>query len=205
MPLKIHEEVALRKKRHTETVMHSSARSDWRTPPAMFKALDAEFSFKVDVAADADNHLSLFWYGPGSSYPDALQIPWDPAAPLFINPPYDKTHPVGPWVEKAWVESQRGCTVVGVLPFSPQTQWYRRWVMGQCAEPYEDLVDDDRGKLWMGHAAMEERRLPHRVSFLLPDGSPAQNAPGNTVVVVWRPNYGLVGPWQPAVRYWSYR
>ncbi len=183
-------------KRHTERVMHSSARSEWRTPPALFVALDKEFHFDVDVAADRDNHLCDTWYGPGADAygrpTDALDVNWGRRC-YFMNPPYAKAEkrPIDPWVAQAWQTSyQMGGIVVGVLPFSPQTEWFRTYVMGMT-DPF--------------HAAAELRMLPHRVTFNRPDGTPADNAPGNTVIVIWRPNPGYVGPWQPAVRYWSYR
>ena len=33
----------------------------------------------------------------------------------------------------------------------------------------------------------------------------AANAPGNTCIVIWQANPGYVGPWQPTLRYWSYK
>ncbi len=190
-------------KRHTERVLHSSARSDWRTPPVLYLALNLEFSFTLDVAADDINHLGSHWFGAHGAEEDGLAADW--AGVCFMNPPYDKQHPIGPWIRKAWSESQQGCTVVGVLPFSPQTRWYRQYVYGQALDPRCPDGCDCGGEHWSGHAAMEERRLTHRVAFLRPDGTKVDDAPGNTVIIVWRPNPGYVGPWQPAVRYWSYR
>ncbi len=178
-------------KRHTEAVMHSSARSDWRTPPELFQALDDEFEFDIDVAADVGNHLVLHWFT------DALNEEWGVGNACFMNPPYSKLEhlPIEPWIKKAFYSSMYGTTVVGVLPFNPQTKWYLRYVYGLMhRSPTEPF-----------HAAMEERRIPHRVTFNRPDGTPADNAPGNTVIIVWRPDPGYVGPWQPATRYWSYR
>ncbi len=183
-------------KRHTEQVMHSSARSDWRTPPRLFAVLDREFHFHTDVAATRDTRLCAGYYGPDhheEGFRDALLCGWGVRRTCFMNPPYDLKHPIGPWIKKAWRESYVGATVIGVLPFSPQTEWYRDYIYGHS------------GFLDLFHAAAEERRLSHRVTFLRPDGTPADNAPGNTVIIVWRPNPGYVGPWQPAVRYWSYR
>lgn len=34
-----------------------SIRDLWQTPPKLFKALNNEFGFTLDVAASADNHL----------------------------------------------------------------------------------------------------------------------------------------------------
>ncbi len=187
----------LSNKRHIETVQHSSKKSDWRTPPPLFAKLDTEFEFTVDVAAHAQNRL-LFalptevrpWFGPGGFCEDGLAADWS-AHTCFMNPPYSKEEKlrIDPWIEKAWSESQRGATVVGVLPFNPQTAWYRHYVYGHELK----------------HAAMEVRQLSHRVTFNYPDGTPADNAPGNTCIVIWKPNPGYIDLWQPVVRYWSYR
>jgi len=187
-------------KEHIQQVMHSSAKSDWRTPTPLFNALDEEFGFTVDVAAGSMSCLVYvlekpMWFGPGGLQEDGLVARWG-SMTCFMNPPYSKKEhlPIEPWIEKAWLESRQGATVVGVLPFNPQTKWFRRHVMG--------LTDALPTSF---HAAMEVRMLPHRVTFSRPNGEPADNAPGNTCIVVWRPNPGYVGPWTPAMRYWSYR
>lgn len=232
--------------RHDIAVQHSSKRSNWRTPPALYHALDREFHFQIDVAADDDNALSEEYLTIAEN---GLAVDWHTpcGGACFMNPPYrrgDKkaippipAEPIGPWIEKAWTESRRGATVVGVVPFSPQTQWYQRHVMGHvvgvhdveqsgtypepqdgwtcfhCGETFwkdaearEHFGEHPTAHRWMGHAAMEVRQLPYRVTFIDPDTEePAANAPGNTCIVVWKPNPGYVGLWQPVVRYWSYR
>ena len=211
-------------KRHDIAIQHSSKRSDWRTPQTLFNALNDEFTFVLDAAASEADHLVAQWMGPGGEDPDALVVAWslvlDEVAraggghgAIFMNPPYSRgdsqadppipAAPIEPWIEKAFTSSRDGgCTVVGVLPFSPQTEWYRAWVYGHSADPRLYRPD---GR-WRGHAAMEVRQLPHLVTFIDPaTGEPAANAPGNTCIVIWKPNPGYVGPWQPTVRYWSYR
>ncbi len=141
---------------------------------------------------------------------------------FFMNPPYSKKlaaaftsgkilvkgveqdHPIDlaqaramrieNWMHTAWVEGQKW-TGVGIIPYSPQTRWWRSCVCG---------LDPDSGD-WRGFAAVEVRKLPHRATFFRPDGEPANNAPGNTAVVIWRPDHGYWGPWQPVERYWTYR
>ena len=117
---------------------------------------------------------------------------WEPHP---IDPYLATVYEVETWAKKCWEQSQRGCTIVAVMPFTPQTEWYRKYVLGH--------TEDFRG--WSGHAAQQERRLPHRISFLRPDGSAADNAGVNSVIVVWTPMTGVVGPWQPHSFYWSYR
>lgn len=98
------------------------------------------------------------------------------------------------WAWKAYEESMKGFTTIGVFPYSPQTEWFRAYVMG---------LDPDGN--WYGHAAYDYWKIPYRVSFLAPDGSKQGNAGVNTCVVQWRPNPGFYGPWVPGGRYWSYR
>lgn len=122
--------------------------------------------------------------------------------PHPVDPSLARIYNVEPWAEKCWRESLAGMTTYAVVPFAPQTDWYRRYVYGHIQG---EIVDGRYPTTWIGHAAMEERRLPHRISFLWPDGSPAQNAGVNSVIVKWAPGSRIVGPWQPHSFYWSYR
>lgn len=198
-------------KRHADAVQHSSKEPNWRTPPSLFAQLDQEFAFIIDAAATKDVTLCQRYFGPDVADPvlrDALTVDWDfwrnrwydtagPGYAIFVNPPYSRELklPIGPWIEKCWLESQKGAVIVGVIPYSPQTEWWRKWVEGH--EPLD-------GTLATFHAAREVRKIPHRVSFLRPDGTEADNAGGNTAIVVWKPKSGLVAPWVPWSSYWDY-
>lgn len=223
---------------HDQRIIHSSEDPNWRTPRACYDALDREFFFEIDLAADAESCLHPdCWLGPGSPLGEnALVADWMAVASKlsvlpsgFLNMPFSRMlaaayrtgrikregvwveHPIDllkaqsyeieSWVQKCWEESQRGFTVAALVPFAPQTEWYRRYVYGHA--PIEQQEGGYTG--WSGHAAREERRLPHRISFLRPDGSPAANAGVNTAIIVWKPGTGIVGPWQPHQFYWSYR
>jgi phage N-6-adenine-methyltransferase len=208
-------------KRHTEAVQHSSKDPNWRTPPTLFAALDREVCFVLDVAADRQNKLCGHYFGldqDDETLRNGLQVDWaayvdryypvdvmkNPLA-VFMNPPYSKElkQPIAPWIRKAYEESLKGLVVYGVIPYSPQTEWWRRWVEGQV----ESELADDIGVLvtWSGHAATETRKIPHRVSFLRPDGTEEGNAGGNTAIVKWTPTWGRVGPWVPYAPYWSWK
>lgn len=200
-------------KHHTEAVQHSSVNPNWRTPARLFSVLDQEFVFLLDAAATKAHTLCPHYFGPDHRdprYRDALTVDWAeylrtqyqlsaladplPRGAIFVNPPYSRKlgMPIAPWIEKCWIESQAGCTIVAVIPYSPQTDWWRTWVEGHGTE----LKDF--------HAARETRKIPHRVSFLREDGTEAENAGGNTAIVVWRPKHGIVAPWMPWAPYWTY-
>ena len=97
---------------------------NWATPDALFKDLDAEFHFTIDVCASPDNakcdaFLSLDdgWSG--------LAVEW--AGVCWMNPPYGRH--IGRWIEKAYCSSLSGATVVCLLPSRTDTAWWHDYVM----------------------------------------------------------------------------
>lgn len=110
------------------------------------------------------------------------------------------------WASKAYEESKLGFTTIGVFPYSPQTKWFRQFVMGHTVPTPTNIMGERLlADEWSGHAALDYWKLPHRVPFLKPDGSKAGGANVNTCVIIWGPNPGFVGPWVPSGRYWTYR
>lgn len=107
-------------------VVFSTGKDDWETPADLFAALDAEFHFQVDVAANAVNHKTPFWFGPDSPRPeaqDALAIEWPrwTSGPCWCNPPYSRgLQPA--FIAKAAQERRRGVTTVMLLPARTDTK-----------------------------------------------------------------------------------
>lgn len=148
--------------------------SNWRTPPALFAALDAEFRFTIDVAAEPDNALCFAYLtGPhleGAPYfTDAcgcgLCAPWNtticPPGAAFCNPPY---RDIPPWVEAC--ELEEDMTRVLLIPGDHSAGWYQR----AC------------------ETAWEERRYRRRVPFIDPaTGKPVTGNFRPSTAFVWRP------------------
>lgn len=121
--------------------------------------------------------------------------------PIFLNPPYSKElhraavdlkHPnperflIETWVKMAAETGTTTVPVVAIIPYSPQTIWWRRHVEGSACQ------------------ATEIRQFPFRIKF---DPSPeytgkASGSNVNHVVVVWRPLDGFGIQWSPLRRYW---
>lgn len=178
----------------------------WLGPGGMYAdALTVDWTIALREAIHHDD--------PKLLYP--AEAAWGRA--IFFNPPYSKSEisalrkagvsaddpqiralKVESWAKKAYEESLNGVTSVGLLPYAPQSVWFRQYVKGH-------LIEKKRSVGWSGHAALDYWELAHRVSYLQPDGSPAANAGVNTVVVIWGPNPGWVGPWMPGGKTWSYR
>lgn len=104
-------------------VLHSSVSVEWSTPYSLFRQLDAEFQFKLDAAATAENAKCVAFF---TAKEDGLARSWQPG-PIFLNPPYGRA--LGLWISKAYEESRLGATVVCVVPARTDTRWFHTYVL----------------------------------------------------------------------------
>jgi site-specific DNA-methyltransferase (adenine-specific) len=131
----------------------------WCTPPALLMALDKEFAFTLDVAADDGNAVVDRYLDADG---DALTQSWA-GERVFCNPPYGRA--LERWIAKAVIEAQDcGALVVMVLPARTGNAWFHRYVLP--------------------HA--EVRFIRGRLNFTLGGGG-RKNAPFDSMVVVFRP------------------
>jgi hypothetical protein len=84
----------------------------WRTPKALYQALDAEFRFDHDPC-------------PPRPTCDGLTSPWGRCN--YVNPPYGRA--IGKWVAKAHAEAALGKTCVLLIPSRTDTRWWHSFVM----------------------------------------------------------------------------
>ncbi len=108
--------------------LFSSARGDWETPQELFDELNEEFDFDLDVCATSHDTKCPVFIAPRA---DALSQHWGPQRAegwtVWCNPPYGRR--IGKWVEKGYIESQHGLTVVMLLPSRTDTIWWHEYVM----------------------------------------------------------------------------
>lgn len=79
-----------------------SAKQDWTTPKDLFNALNEEFGFTLDLAADEDNALCPAWF---DAQDNGLAQRW--TGTCFLNPPYgDPSTPLRAWVRKAFEDTR---------------------------------------------------------------------------------------------------
>lgn len=84
-------------------VHFSSATDVWRTPHAIYQALDAEFGFDFDPC-------------PINPTFDGLAVEW--GGVNFVNPPYSQ---LKQWMFKGLEEAKKGKTVVFLIPARTDT------------------------------------------------------------------------------------
>lgn len=92
--------------------LFTSLRGDWKTPKALYQALDAEFHFDFDPC-------------PIKPKLDGLEIEWGQTN--FVNPPYGRE--IYKWIEKGFLENAKGKTVVFLIPSRTDTRWWHSYIM----------------------------------------------------------------------------
>lgn len=97
-----------------------ACKDKWQTPPEVFQALDAEFGFCLDAAADHDNALCRHCL---TEEDDALSCDWHTQGAIFCNPPYSN---ITPWVRKSAEQcALQQQAIVMLLPSDTSTGWFR--------------------------------------------------------------------------------
>ncbi|WP_431612770.1 phage N-6-adenine-methyltransferase [Enterobacter chengduensis] len=95
----------------------------WRTPPALFAALDAEFCFQLDAAAAPHNALCRKFI---TAEQNTLETPWadylNVPGYVWLNPPYSD---ITPFVKKAAAESANQIGTVMLVPADTSVGWFK--------------------------------------------------------------------------------
>lgn len=140
------------------TALFTSASDEWATPQDFFDRLNAEFAFTLDVAATIENAKTEYFMTEAD---DALAQPWRrESKSVWCNPPYSA---IDKWVAKAHEESQKGATVVMLIPARTDTKYWHAHVM----------------------KASEIRLVKGRLKF----GEGKNSAPFPSAVVIFRPHW----------------
>ena len=99
-----------------------SEKQDWGTPQELFDRLDQEFHFTLDVCALPKNAKCREYFSP---HEDGLSRRW--SGVCWMNPPYGRE--IEKWMHKAFRESERGATVVCLVPARTDTEWWHNYAL----------------------------------------------------------------------------
>lgn len=113
----------------------SSGKDDWATPQALFDEMNKKYGpFDLDVCATKENskcghnYLGLGTYYSPDTFVDGLIAQWHMiGVKCWMNPPYSRGQQAK-WVKKAYEESQKGCTVVALLPARTDTRAFHTYI-----------------------------------------------------------------------------
>ncbi|WP_373370839.1 phage N-6-adenine-methyltransferase [Citrobacter freundii] len=137
----------------------------WRTPPALFASLDAEFCFQLDAAAAPHNALCRKFI---TSEQNTLETPWvdclNVPGYVWLNPPYSD---ITPFVKKAAAESNNQIGTVMLVPADTSVGWFKEAIQ----------------------TASEVRFITAgRLAFINPvTGKPVSGNNKGSMLIIWRP------------------
>ncbi|MDH1748414.1 phage N-6-adenine-methyltransferase [Enterobacter hormaechei] len=137
----------------------------WRTPPALFASLDAEFCFQLDAAAAPHNALCRKYI---TAEQNTLETPWADYLSIpgyvWLNPPYSD---ITPFVKKAAAESANQIGTVMLVPADTSVGWFKEAIQ----------------------TASEVRLITAgRLAFINPvTGKPVSGNNKGSMLIIWRP------------------
>ncbi|KAF0679439.1 phage N-6-adenine-methyltransferase [Enterobacter hormaechei] len=137
----------------------------WRTPPAIFASLDAEFCFQLDAAAAPHNALCRKFI---TAEQNTLETPWadylNVPGYVWLNPPYSD---ITPFVKKAAAESANQIGTVMLVPADTSVGWFKEAIQ----------------------TASEVRFITAgRLAFINPvSGKPVSGNNKGSMLIIWRP------------------
>lgn len=101
-----------------------SATCEWATPWPLFRRLDAEFDFTVDVAASTENAKCARFY---TMEQDGLKQSWA-GERVWCNPPYDHKS-LTAFAYKAVYEKARGTLSALLVPVKSDQAWWHEYAI----------------------------------------------------------------------------
>ena len=137
----------------------------WRTPPALFASLDAEFFFQLDAAAAPHNALCRRFI---TAEQNTLETPWADYLSIpgyvWLNPPYSD---ITPFVKKAAAESANQIGTIMLVPADTSVGWFKEAIQ----------------------TASEVRFITAgRLAFINPvTGKPVSGNSKGSILIIWRP------------------
>lgn len=137
----------------------------WRTPPALFACLNAEFCFQLDAAAAQHNALCKKFI---TAEQNTLGTPWDDYLSIpgyvWLNPPYSD---ITPFVKKAAAESVNQIGTVMLVPADTSVGWFREAI--ETASEVRFIVGG-------------------RLAFINPvSGKPVNGNNKGSMLIIWHP------------------
>lgn len=143
-------------------VHYSSSSDEYATPQDLWRRLNSEFQFTVDVAAARWNKKCRRYFSAAS---DGLKQDWG-FNRCWCNPPYSQ---LKLWLKKADESAQKGALVVMLIPARTDTKAFHAYLWDaekHCPRP-----------------GIELRFVPGRLKF----NNTVNSAPFPSLIAIFRP------------------
>lgn len=105
------------------SVHYSSVSNEWTTPQELFDYLNDIYGFTLDPCSDGNNAKCSKYF---TEKDDGLSQDWSNEI-VFMNPPYGRA--IKDWIKKAYEESQKGATVIALIPSRTDTKYWHDYCM----------------------------------------------------------------------------
>tara|TARA_R110002012_G_scaffold260756_1_gene442489 strand:- start:2497 stop:3063 length:567 start_codon:yes stop_codon:yes gene_type:complete len=105
--------------------LDADMKNSWGTDPVIFNAMNKEFNFSLDAAANDQNHKCNMYFTKENN---ALEMNWGwylkntDNKNVWINPPYGKGF-IKSFMQKCIEEKAKGVTSVLLVPATLDAQW----------------------------------------------------------------------------------
>jgi len=126
----------------------------WETPNEIFDELNKRFKFSLDVCANKKNAKCKRYFNKKN---DGLKQRWKGAC--WMNPPYD-SGVIDKWMEKAYLSSLQGATVVCLVPAATSTRWWHDYAM-------KGHIEFIKGKVRFGINGDFSKRAPFHSAIVI--------------------------------------
>jgi len=110
----------------TSSVHFSSVSNEWETPENLYRSLNERFKFTLDPcctheSAKCEKHYTMIENGLAQDWSQDV---------VFMNPPYGRE--ISQWIQKAYLESRKGATVVCLIPARTDTSYWHNYIFGKA-------------------------------------------------------------------------
>jgi phage N-6-adenine-methyltransferase len=116
-----YEKESLGTKDYISSDLDADAKNSWGTDPVIFNAMNKEFDFGLDAAANDQNHKCFLYL---TKEDDSLSKNWSEitSRTVWINPPYGKGF-IKAFMQKCIEQKELGVTSVLLVPATLDAQW----------------------------------------------------------------------------------
>ncbi len=173
--------------------MKGKLSDNWVTPDWLFKELDAEFNFDIDLCATEENSKCLKYclnYLEDKVLVKGMELgtylyfhtKYGNLKTAFMNPPYSNPKP---FIQKAWEDSKH-FKIVCLVKCDPSTQWWATFWEYEMKKKVIMIPESDFGIGYERKEILikpgpkpgcEVRFFPKRIKFVAPEGLNGSSGP----------------------------
>jgi len=160
------------------SVHFSSVSNEWETPDDLYRSLNERFKFTLDPCCTHENAKCEKHYTMAEN---GLVQDWSTDI-VFLNPPYGRE--ISKWIKKAYLESEKGATVVCLIPARTDTSYWHDYIFGKAK------IEFLRGRIKFVNGRHQQNSAPFPSAIVIFD--PKQKENKTNTWVTQKPDYACI-------------